>query len=76
MVLPVMSSDQASDQNSGEAAVHCERCGAPANLTTLVQPLGDLPGAQVHECPACQHATWVEWWGWHGRPDSDRRAKN
>jgi uncharacterized C2H2 Zn-finger protein len=63
MVLGVMS----SDRSSGEAAVRCERCGALTDLATLVQPLGDAAGAQVHRCPVCQHLTWVEWWGWHGR---------
>lgn len=64
MVLGVMS----SNRSLGEPVVHCERCGAPTDLETLVQPLGDAAGAQVHRCPACQHLTWVEWWGWHGRP--------
>ena len=64
MVVDVMS----SDRRSGEAAVHCERCGAPTDLATLVHPLGDEAGAQVHRCLACQHLTWVEWWGWQGRP--------
>jgi hypothetical protein len=66
MVSKVMS----SNLNSNASAVHCERCGAPADFATLVQPLGDLPGAQVYQCPACKHLTWVEWWGWYGRPSS------
>ena len=59
-----------SDASSGEPAVRCERCGAATDLETLVQPLGEAAGAQVRRCTACQHLTWVEWWGWHGRPKS------
>jgi DNA-directed RNA polymerase subunit M/transcription elongation factor TFIIS len=68
VVLEVMS----SDPKSGEPTVHCERCGTLASLETLVQPLGNEPGAQLYHCPACKHLTWVQWWGWHGRPAADR----
>jgi hypothetical protein len=64
MVLEVMS----SDPNSAEPVVPCERCGTPTEFATLVQPLGEAPGARIHHCPACQHLTWIEWWGWHAEP--------
>jgi len=41
MVLEVMS----SDSKSSEPAVRCERCGTSASLETVVQPLGNEPGA-------------------------------
>jgi DNA-directed RNA polymerase subunit M/transcription elongation factor TFIIS len=72
MVLEVMS----SDPKSGKSTVSCERCGAATSFATLVQPLGDEPGARLYHCPACKHMTWVQWWGWHGRPaGGDATAK-
>jgi len=53
-----------SDSKSSDGVVHCERCGAPTDFATLVQPLGETPGAKVHHCSACKHLTWVTWWGW------------
>jgi formate dehydrogenase maturation protein FdhE len=67
-----MSPESASSNSrSFETVVHCERCGAPAELSTLVHPLGGMPGARIHHCSACHHMTWVEWWGWHGQQPRD-----
>ena len=68
MVLEVMS----PDPKASDPRVYCERCGTLASLETQVQPLGDEPGAQLYHCPACKHLTWIQWWGWYGRPAADR----
>jgi len=65
-----------SDLESSDSVVYCERCGAPTDFATLVQPLGQTPGAQVHHCSACKHLTWVEWWGWqHQAPVNPRQTQ-